>query len=188
MAHRSVVTSMTKMPFVLAMNKTPLTVNLGEWVKQTCALPQNQDKAEVRTLATLVTAGFLGSLIEPLVYLFFVPASLISRVAGMAPSEFLVASAFSVALVCTVPHLLALLFVPKKLAVEWPRKLATFGAFLAAVAWLYLVALAMPMDVGLVEWAYGARVACSLLVGGAYGVSLNAQHLRQQLAHHAQEP
>ena len=173
--------SMTKMPFVLAMNKIPLTVDLREWVAKTCALPQNQDKAEVRTLASLVTAGFLFSLIEPLVYLFFVPASLVSRVAGMAPFQYVISIAFGAALVMTIPHLLALLFTPKKLYVEWPRRLATYGALLAAVTWLYLVALAVPLDVGLVEYAYGARVVGSLVVGGAYGVSLNAQQLRREL-------
>lgn len=159
----------------------PLVVDLSKWVEQTCALPQNQDKSEVRTLATLVTAGFLVSMAEPLFYLFLVPESLVSRVAGMAPSIYLVASAFALCLLGTLPHLFALMFRPQSLSVVWPRRLAAKCAIGAAVLWIYLAGLATPLDVGAVEWAYGLRAFGSLLVGGAYGVSLNAQQLRERI-------
>jgi len=185
----------------------PLVVDLSKWVEETCALPQNQDKSEVRTLATLVTAGFLVSMAEPLFYLFLVPGSLVARVAGMAPtlhagavaiapggesllsswlaslpSVNLVAVGFLICLLGTLPHLGALIFRPKTLYVTWPRRLAAKCAIGAAVLWIYLAGLATPLDVGAVEWAYGLRAFGSLLVGGAYGVSLNAQQLRERIS------
>jgi hypothetical protein len=160
----------------------PLVVDLSKWVEETCALPQNQDKSEVRTLAALVTAGFLVSMAEPLFYLFLVPESLVARVAGMAPFVYLVAGAFALCLLGTLPHLFALMFRPQSLAVVWPRRLAAKCAIGAAVVWIYLAGLATPLDVGAVEWAYGLRAFGSLLVGGAYGVSLNAQQLRERIS------
>lgn len=152
--------------------------DIRRWIERSEALPRSQDKAEVRVLATLVTAGFLMSLAEPLVYLFLVPGAVVSKVAALAPSLYCVAAAFVLCFVATLPHLFALLFRPKKLYVTWPRQWAAGGAVGAAVVWLYLAALALPMDVGAVEWAYLTRTIGSLLVGGTYGVSLNAQQLR----------
>lgn len=157
----------------------PIVVDLRRWVEDTCALPRNQDKAEVRALAAIVTAGLLVSMAEPLFYLFLVPSSLVSRVAGMAPSVYCVAAAFAVCLLLTLPHLVALLCFPRTLHMAWPRRMAAHGAVGAAVVWLYLASLATPLDLGAVEWAYGLRAMGSLLVGGAYGVSLNAQQLRE---------
>ena len=159
----------------------PVIADVRSWIERTASLPANQDRAEVRILATLVTAGFLISLAEPLVYLFLVPASLVSKVAALAPSIYCVAAAFLLCFLATVPHLFALMFQPSKLHVAWPRKAAAGGAVGAAIVWLYLATLALPLDVGAVEWAYLTRTVGSLLVGGTYGVSLNAQQLRECL-------
>lgn len=168
-----------KMSFVISMNETD--VDLREWVKKTCALPQNQNQSEVRVLASLVAAFFLASVGEPLFYLIFVPSSLLSQVARLSTVEYGVPAALAFSFVMTLPHLATLLFWPDKLHLAWPRKIAAWGALIAATAWLYMAALATPLDVGAVEWAYGMRVIGSLLVGGTYGISLNAQQLRDRL-------
>jgi hypothetical protein len=146
------------------------------------SLPVNQDRAEVRLLATLLTAGFALFLFEPIFYLLAVPSAPISRVARLAPSHWYVVAAFAACLLATLPHLFDLCFRSQRLGNPCPRRRAALASIGAAVTWLYLAVLAYPLDMGLVvPLAYGMRASGSLVLGLAYGISINAQQLRSLL-------
>lgn len=139
----------------------------------------SQDRLEVRILASLLTLGFVFSLAEPIFYLYAVPASLVARVAGLAPSVWCITAAFGLCLVLTLPHLVWLALRPERLDDRWPRTWAAFGALGAAATWIYLANLSLPLDVGGIEWAYGLRAVGSIVIGITYGISLNAQQQRE---------
>ena len=133
---------------------------------------------EVRIYAAILTLVFVLLTIEPNFYLFYVPASVLPKVAALAPSFWCVPAWFALCTVAALPHLIALMFMPSTLAVKWPRKCACYAALGSAVGWLYLANLAVPMDLGRVEWAYLLRATVQIVIGLAYGTSLNAQQAR----------
>ncbi|SFF05117.1 hypothetical protein [Paracidovorax wautersii] len=138
-----------------------------------------QDRIEVRMLAALLTLAFVISLAEPVFYLLAVPQSVIAEVAGVAPSVWCVIAAFGLCLLATLPHLVWLVLRPARLGDRWPRAWAAGGALGAAATWIYLANLSLPLDLGGVEWAYGMRAIGSLVMGLTYGISLNAQQIRE---------
>lgn len=143
------------------------------------AWPVDQDRAEVRLQAGFIAAVFLLLLIEPIFYVFAVPDALITRVSAMAYSRWCVVGAFSLAFAGALPHLYTLLFRPDLLHVKCFRRWATFGALGAAATWMVLANLAIPLDVGALEWAYGIRAFVCLFIGGIFGFSVNAQQMRE---------
>lgn len=153
----------------------PIVQDIRSYIERATSLPNDQQKTEVRLYASLITIGFALSLMEPIFYLETVPQSTIYRVASLAPSAACVMAAFGFCLALLTPHLVALLFRPKSLSCKWPRRLAGYSAFGAAVTWLYLANLAIPMDVGGLEIAYAIRTAGCAVVGVTYGFSVNAQ-------------
>lgn len=161
---------------------TPFVANLRHYLLRARSIPVDQDKSEVRIYAALLTAVAGYFLVaEPIFVLLTVPQSPLFRVAALAPSVWCVVVAFLICLLCMVPHLLALLFKPSSLSTTWPRGVAARAAFGAAVTWLYLGNLAMPMDLGAIEWAYFFRALCSLMLSFSYGFSVNAQMGREKL-------
>lgn len=153
----------------------PLAQDLRRYVANAESVPKDQNKTEVRLYAALTTVGFMLLLIEPIFYLLKVPGSVVLRVASLTPSIWCVATPFILALLMTLPHLAALAFWPDQLWRRWPRRFSAYAAFLAAVTWIYLANLAMPLDAGAVEWAYVIRALGSIVIGLTYGFSLNAQ-------------
>lgn len=147
------------------------------------SLPQDQDRAEVRFGAAVITGLFLYKFIfEPLFYMVTVPGSIIAAVARMGHSEYWIIGAFSLCAVLMSPHMVALAFAPHSLHKRWPRKLAARGAALAGVVWAMLGANAGPLDVaGPVELFYWINAFICVVVGGVYGFSLNSQQLRHFL-------
>ena len=131
---------------------TPFVANLRHYLLRARSIPLDQDKSEVRIYAALLTAVAGYFLVaEPIFVLLTVPQSPLFRVAALAPSVWCVIAAFLICLISMVPHLLALLFWPSSLSTRWPRAFAARAAFGAAVTWLYLGNLAMPMDLGAIE-------------------------------------
>lgn len=144
------------------------------------SLPANQDRSEVRVYATLITIGLALLLCEPIFYLLTVPDALISRVSQLAyPGPWVVAMVYGVALLGVVPHLGALCFAPRTLGAKWPRRAAGAAAWLAGFMWVYLAWKAYPLDYGLLWVAYAIRGIGSVSIAVAFGVSLNAQGLRE---------
>lgn len=159
----------------------PIVSDLRAYIRHAASLPEDQNKAEVRLYAALITVGFALSLIEPIFYLYAVPQAMVFRVASLAPSAWCVAASFGLCLVAMVPHMMSLLFCPETLHKRWPRRFAAYATFGSAVTWLYLANLALPMDAGRLEWAYALRAIGSIVVGVTYGYSLNAQQGRELL-------
>lgn len=157
----------------------PLITDLRDYIERARSIPKDQNRVEVRLLASILTVGFAISLLEPIFYLFTVPMSMIFQVSSLAPSIWCVATAFGLCLIALLPHLVILLFRPHLLGRKWPRKWAGRASFGASVCWIYLATLAYPMDVGSLEWAYALRAAGSMVVGIAYGYSVNAQQGRE---------
>ena len=156
----------------------PIVTDFRAFLRRATSIPTDQNRVEVRLLAAILTVGFAISLFEPIFYLFTVPMSMIFEVASLAPSVWCVAAAFGICLVAVMPHMYCLLFKPESLGKKWPRKWAAHAAIGAAVSWIYLATQAYPMDVGLLWFAYALRAGGSMVVGIAYGYSVNAQQGR----------
>lgn len=135
---------------------------------------------EVRVYAAILTLVFVLLNVEPNFYIFYVPVSVLPKVAVLAPAFWCVPAWFGLCTVVALPHLVALLFFPDSLNVKWPRKFAGYAAFASAIGWLYLANLAVPMDLGHVEWAYSLRALIQIMIGLAYGASINAQQARER--------
>lgn len=156
-----------------------MKTHLPDELRAYVTLPDDQHKAEVRLYAALISIGFALSLLEPIFYVEFVPQSMVSKVAGLAPWRHCIVAAFGLCLAALTPHLVSLLFRPKSLGKRWPRRLAGYAALGSGVTWLYLATLAIPMDAGGVEFAYAIRTLGSAVIGVTYGFSLNAQQGRE---------
>lgn len=159
----------------------PIVSDLRAYVAQASSVPANQNKTEVRIYAALTTVGFMLLLVEPIFYLYKVPGSIVSQVSSLAPSVWCIVACFGICLGMTIPHLFALLFRPDQLWRKWPRRFAAYAALGAAVTWIYLANLAMPLDAGAVEWAYAIRALGSMVIGLTYAFSVNAQQGRDIL-------
>jgi hypothetical protein len=161
---------------------SPFVADLRKYALQAKSIPLNQDKVEVRIYAALLTAVAGYFLIgEPILDLLTVPQSPIRSVAGLAPSIWCVVAAFTICALGLLPHLLMLLFNPTALWRKWPRSVAAKSALGAAVIWIYLMNLSLPMDLGAIEWTYGLRALGALLLSFSYGYSVNAQQGREIL-------
>lgn len=153
--------------------------DLRAYVRQAPSFIRNQDRAEVRVQAIFIAAVFLLLLVEPLYYIHTVPGAMISKVASTAASRWFLTAAFALSFVGMLPHLWTLVCRPDLLAVQWYRIWATFSALGASITWVVLANLAVPMDVGGLEWAYGVRALATLCIAGIYAFSVNAQQLRE---------
>jgi hypothetical protein len=153
------------------------------------SLPKDQDRAEVRVGAAVITGLFLYKfIIEPLFSLMTLPGSLLSITAKMGHSEYWVIAALVTCSALVLPHMAALLFAPSTLHQRWPRKMAARGAVLAAVTWACLGANAIPLDVdGPVAVFYWINAFICAVVGGVYGFSLNSQQLRHFSQQHDED-
>lgn len=159
---------------------SPFVSDLRRYAAFSPSLPANQDKSEVRIYAALLTAvaGYFLAL-EPVFVLLTVPQSPMFRIASTAPSVWCVVTAYLVCCLGLIPHLISLVFTPKSLSKRWPRSLAAKSSFGAAVTWLYMANLSLPLDYGSIEWAYGLRALGSVMLGFSYGFSVNAQQGRE---------
>lgn len=161
---------------------SPLIADIRAYVARATSLPLDQNKTEVRMYAASVTAiaGYF-LIAEPIFVLLTVPQSPMFKVASAAPSVYCVAAAFSLCLMCLIPHLFALVFRPKSLNTQWPRKLAALASFGSAVAWVYMANLSLPLDLGGIELAYVLRAIGALSLAFNYAYSVNAQQGREIL-------
>lgn len=150
------------------------------YARRAPSLPANADRSEVRVYATLITTGLALLLCEPIFYLLTVPDALLSRVAQLAsPGAWIVVAVYGIALLGVLPHLVSLCFAPRTLSWRWPRCVAGVSAWLAGFMWVYLAWKSYPLDYGLLWVAYAIRGVGSVSIAIAFGVSLNAQGLRE---------
>jgi hypothetical protein len=153
--------------------------DLKSYIAAAPSWPIDQDRAEVRMQAAFITTVFLLLLAEPIFYIFSVPDALISRVSSLAYSRWCVVGTFGIAFVAALPHLYTLVFRPDLLDHKIYRSAAAFGAVLAGATWIVLANRAVRLDLGGLEWAYGIRAVAVLFIAGIFGVSVNAQQLRE---------
>lgn len=161
------------------MNVTHLTQELRRGL-DAIDIPsaEQQDRLEVRLLTLYITYVFINGLIGPITYIYSLEPSLLYKVAALSHGSWLVGAMFVAALCLALPHAFALVFLPRTLAVRWPRKLATIAAVLVMLAWAYLAVLALPMDAGPLFWLYLRQAIEAVGLAFLYAVSLNAQLLR----------
>lgn len=149
---------------------------IARYIAQAPAVPDDQDRSEVRVYATIITGGVFGSFVMTAIYIWFLAPSLLRTVADLTGYPGTVALCFVVLAACVAPHLLDLMVRPARLREKMPRKIAARSMVFAGVLWGMLATVARPLDVGiLLPLSYWATAAAYLLVGGAYGYSLNAQ-------------
>ena len=167
------------------MRAMPMTLHPSEaarYIETSPAIPLAKDRSEVRLYATIVTGSATASLFQPAVYLLSDEMSPLLRVGLVTGSPGLIAALFILAAVAMLPHLIALVFLPHSLEDARPRKMATGAMWAAAALWAYLATSAWHLDLGGIRYTYWAAAAGYLLVGGAYGYSLNAQQALEKLA------
>lgn len=148
---------------------------LAAYIAHAPAIPVDKDRSEVRVYATIITAGVFGSFVMTALYLWLIDVSPLRMVATLNHREGPFTAAFVVLALCVVPHLFDLLFRPQKLRHKLPRKIAARSMVFAAVLWGLLATSARPLDMGLIPYTFWAIAIAYLLIGGAYGYSLNAQ-------------
>jgi hypothetical protein len=141
-----------------------------------------QARVEVRVYAMVLTGSFLWDEIEPVFYLLGVRTSAFDRVVALTHLPQVFAVLLVACFMVTLPHFVALVCMPHRLALPLPRLLACVAACLMALMWFYLANIAWPLDLGAVPWLYMRSGAGALGMAALYAVSLNAQQLRN-LAH-----
>lgn len=152
---------------------------LPSYVAQSTAIPYDKDRAEVRMYAAVVSLAATGALLVTAYYALAMRASLLWQVAAKTGHPGVVGALFLAASALMMPHVFDLLFRPDKLSCTLSRKMACGAMVLTAVLWGVLATEAKPLGFGLVPLTYWASAVGYLLVGGAFGYSLNAQQGRQ---------
>jgi len=137
------------------------------------------DKVEVRSLSFIVFALFFYQLAEPGFYVAFIPDSLFYRVAAIGHLNALIGAAFFLVAALILPHLVALIFFPQKLAKKLPRKLAACAAIGGAFIWGFLGYRAWPLDYDWLSALCLCRAFFDLWLGVQLGISVNAQQARE---------
>jgi len=157
----------------------PTVKDIRAYAALSPSLPLDQDRTEVRIYATFVTiiAALLAA--EPIWYMYSVPESMVNRVASLVHFPQFVTAAFAVSFFSVFPHLVTLVFFPKKMRIACFRQWAALGTLLGAITWMWLANMAVSLDVGGLEYAYGIRALCELCVAFLFGFSVNAQQLRE---------
>lgn len=153
---------------------------LARFIAESPALPRDKDRSEVRVYSTIITGGVLGSFVMTALYVWRLEPSPIKLVADLTHAAGPFALGFALLALAMVPHLVDLLFRPGHLRDKGPRKMAAGAMVVAAVLWGLLANRARPLDLGLIPLTYWATALGYLLVGGAYGYSLNAQLASEQ--------
>lgn len=149
---------------------------LARYIAEAPAVPADKDRSEVRVYATIITAGVFGTFLMTALHIWALGPSLLRRVCDMTGHAGLIALAFVALALAVVPHLFDLIARPANLREKLPRKIAARAMVFAGVLWGMLATVARPLDVGvMLPLSYWATAAAYLLVGGAYGYSLNAQ-------------
>lgn len=154
--------------------------DLRELILQSPIIRAGVDRVEVRNLSIFgMTVAFYLSA-ESAYYIGFVAESALHKVATLSGYPIMTVGFFLTAALM-LPHLLALIFTPNKLACRLPRELASAGAFLGAVMWGALALLSQPLDFDYVTPVYIARAVFGLWVAWNLAISLNAQLAREEV-------
>lgn len=165
------------------MNVIPVH-QLLDVISRSPMLSAQPDRAEVRELSLVVTAMLFYSLAEPGTYILFVTESLTHKTAYLSQTigGLFIGCLFWAAAILLLPHLYLLSRYPDRLAVRWPRRLATAAGLCGAVLWLMLAVLSRPLDAEWVTTVFSVRCLVDFVLGALYAVSLNRQLLRETAA------
>lgn len=156
--------------------------DLARYIKQAPAIPADKDRSEVRVYATLLTGAAFWSLVSTAFYIWSVADTPLHKVTSLTGHTGLCVGVFVVLALMLLPHLVSLLALPQYLGYQLPRKMVAGAMVGAGFFWGYLATLAHPLDLGLLPLTYWLSCAGYMLVGGAFGYSLNAQQAIEQLA------
>ena len=151
-------------------------MTLSAYIHQAPAVPADKDRSEVRVYAAIVTGCVFVSFLMTAIYASALMPTLLHRVVSITTFPAIAPLSFMLLSMGVAPHLSDLMVRPWRLRLKWPRKIAAGSMFVAGILWGLLATAARPLDVG--AWlplTYWATAAAYLLVGGAYGYSLNAQ-------------
>lgn len=163
------------------MQTLPLA-ELREYIENAPAIPVHKDRSEVRVYASIITGSMVWGLLQPAIYILWVPASTLGKVAGLTQHPTVIAALFLVWCLLVLPHLAVLVGAPQRLGVKLPRKMACGAMAGAGVTWGMLATVAGPLDIALVPWTFWISAVGYMLVGGAFGYSLNAQQAQEKEA------
>ena len=137
-----------------------------------------RDRAEVRLYATIVAGATFWALLRMAYYLGLTRSTtVVQRVAGDHAA--VLAVLFGVAACALIPHICCLVFLPDQLVKRWPRKIAAAGMVGAGVLWAVMATLARELHLGIIPLTYWVSGLGYMLIGGAFGYSLNSQQAQE---------
>lgn len=145
------------------------------------ALPINQDRVEVRIYAGAMTLLFFGWSMEAAVAGALIEQSPLYKIVSLTHYPLLMLSAFFLAALAVIPHLVSLIAIPSILTCRWPRLIAFYGSCFSSVLWFYFANCARPLDYGELPYLYVARALMCMVVASVFAFSLNAQQLRSRI-------
>lgn len=154
--------------------------DLKEYIEHMPAIPRDKDRSEVRVYASIITGATIWSLLQPAVYILWVPSSPLARVCALTGHATVVAVLFLAMVAALLPHLAVLIGLPTHLGSKLPRKMAAGAMVAAGITWGLLATVAAPLDMALVPSTYWVSALGYMLVGGAFGYSLNAQQAQEK--------
>lgn len=156
--------------------------SLARYIESAPAIPADKDRSEVRVYATVVTGAAFWSLLTTALYIWTVDDTPLYKVTSLTGHSGICIAVFVGLALMLLPHLVSLLALPEYLGYQLPRKMVAGAMVGAGFVWGYLATLAHPLDLGLLPLTYWASSAGYMLVGGAFGYSLNAQQALAKLA------
>lgn len=153
---------------------------LRRYIMESPLIRAGADRVEVRSLSIFAMSVAFYLAAESAIYIGFVEQSAMHKVAMLSGYP-IVSLGFGFTAAMMLPHLLALIFAPNKLAMRLPRELAGYGAFIGAVLWASMALLSQPLDFTYVTPLYIARAIFGLWVAWNLALSLNAQLAREEV-------
>lgn len=160
------------------MTFLPLS-DLSAYLAQAPAIPTDKNRSEVRIYATVITGFMLWSLLQPVFCLFTVADAPLTKIAELIGYPKVIAGLFGLASCAMLPHLVSLLFIPDLLHYKLPRKMAAGAMVGAGILWGLLADRSRAQGFGMIPLTYWVSAAGYMLVGGAFGYSLNAQRAQE---------
>lgn len=144
-------------------------------------LPVDQDRAEVRIYAAVMTGFFLYILLEAAIYAWTVTAAPLFRIVALTHYPRAVLTAFFLCAAAVIPHFASLIAIPSLLDSRIPRLMATAGSAAAGLLWFYFANEARELDYQGIQYLYATRGVFCLAVATVFAFSLNSQQLRARI-------
>lgn len=138
-------------------------------------------EVQLRIVTFLLACSMLFDLLDPALFIFTVPSSLIHRIANMVHEPYAIGWAYAGLGALLVPYLVMQAVCPNCPERRSVTKLACFSLMTAAVLWFFMAWMARDLDIGPVVGVYLRTGLGALGFSLALALSLNAEQVRTLL-------